>query len=224
MHAHLEIILPPVEDVEAAVKQVLQPFDEQGVDEDGDRNSHAFWDWYVIGGRWAGAKLEAVLDPKQKDAFFEELTKRTVTVSGLQCGKQTIEPATQIQAVDALWNEMFPDAPVKVCPFFSHFNDQYKDSKGFPDIMPLKDIPKKLEAERVIIAGPSWREDGTLEATYMVQHSMWNGVNFVRSDWDGSVVSAIEAHKDRLKQMKHEYAEKHTPQDDWLVVTVDYHS
>src|SRR5690242_19801207 len=118
MHAHLEIVMPPTDDVEAAVSEIMKQFDESGEDEDGVRNSNTFWDWYVIGGRWAGEKIDCVLDEKQKEAFFAELTRRKVTVSGVQCGKQKLEPASQSEMVDALWNEMFPDAPVKVCPYF----------------------------------------------------------------------------------------------------------
>jgi hypothetical protein len=42
MHSHLEIILPPVDDVENAVKQIMEPFDEAGEEEDGVRNRHSF--------------------------------------------------------------------------------------------------------------------------------------------------------------------------------------
>ncbi len=108
MHYHLEVILPPVGNIEDAANQILEPFNEQGEDEEGQRNQHAFWDWHVIGGRWAGAKLEAVLDPKKKDEFFAELTKRNITVSGLRAGKEKLEPESQIPMVDAPWNEFFP--------------------------------------------------------------------------------------------------------------------
>lgn len=224
MHHHLEIIMPPTASVEAAVAQIMSPFDESGSDEDGNPNRHTFWDWYVIGGRWSGAKLECSLDPEKKDAFFAELTNRKVTVSGVQAGKQKLVPESQIIMVDALWNEFFPDAPVKVCPFFDHFNDQYKNSDGFPDIMRLADVPKELTACHVIIAGPSWRDDGMLEARHMLQTEVWNGVTHVDAKWDGKVFAAIEEHRERLRNAKPEYAEKHLPNDDWLVVTVDYHS
>ncbi|QEH36554.1 hypothetical protein OJF2_51380 [Aquisphaera giovannonii] len=224
MHYHLEVILPPVPNVEEALKQILEPFNEQGEDEDGNRNSHAFWDWYVIGGRWAGAKLEATLDQEKLEAFNDELQKRKVTVSGVRAGKPKLQPDSQIPMVDALWNEYFPDSPLKVCPFFAHFNDQYQNSDGFPDIMPLKDVPKELTASHVIIAGPGWKDDGSLEAKYMLQASIWNGVTFVDAKWDGKVQTAIDEHKERLRNAKPEYAAKHVPQDDWLVVTVDYHS
>ena len=225
MHHHLEIIMPPVDNVEEAIKQILEPFDEGGKDEDGHPNPHGFWDWWVIGGRWAGHKLEAGFDQEKLEAFHQELTKREVTVSGLQAGKPSLEPASQIPMVDALWAEFFPDSPTKSCPLFSHYNDQYRSSAAYPDVMRLKDIPKGLTASHVIIAGPHWDSDrNSLEAKYMLQESIWNGVTFVESKWDGDVEEAISQHKEHLKNAKPEYAAKHIPQDDWLVVTVDYHS
>jgi hypothetical protein len=73
----------------------------------------------------------------------------------------------------------FPDSPVKVCPFFDHFNNQYKNTDGFPDIMRLKDLPKGLTASHVIIAGPHWNDESKLEAKRMIQESIWNGVNHI---------------------------------------------
>lgn len=216
--------MPPTENIEAAIGQILAPFSENGNDEDGEPNTHAFWDWYVIGGRWAGVKLECTLDPSKKDQFFAELARRKVTVSGLQAGKQKLQPETQIPMVDALWNEMFPDSPLKVCPFFDHFNNQYQNSDGFPDVMRLKDMPVELTASHVVIAVPHWDDDTKLKAEHMVQESLWNGVSFVKAAWNGNVMAAIEEYRAQLTNYKPEYAEKHNPQDDWLVVTVDYHS
>ena len=224
MHSHLEIILPPVQNLEEAVKQILEPFDENGEDENGQRNNHAFWDFYVIGGCWAGAKLEAMLDSKKLEEFRAELANRKVTVSGIQFGKHELSPVSQIPMVDALWNEFFPESPIKVCPLFKHFNDQYQNSEGFPDIMRLGDMPKSLTASHVIIAGPSWQDDGSLEAKHMLQTSIWNGVTHVDAKWDGTVQAALDEHKERLKNAQPDYAAKRIPQDDWLVVTVDYHS
>lgn len=224
MHYHLEVILPPVANLVEAVAQILEPFREEGEDEEGNQNFHAFWDWYVIGGRWAGAKLEATLNLEKKEAFYAELTKRGVTVSGVQAGKQKLQPESQIPMVDALWCEYFPESPLKVCPFFDHFNNQYQNSDGFPDVMRLKDVPRELTASHVIIAGPTWKDDESLEARYMLQDSIWNGVTHVDTKWDGKVQTVIDEHKERLKNAKPEYAAKHIPQDDWLVVTIDYHS
>lgn len=220
MHFHLEIIMPPTDNIEKAVQQILSPFDENQEDA-----RHAFWDFYVIGGRFAGRKLDFMIDPEKKKAFFQELTDRKITVSGITCGKQELQPASQIPMVAALWNEYFPDAPVRVCPFFRHFNDQYKNSAGFPDICTLEQMPAGLTASRVIIAGPHWDDEtGGFEAKRMLSDDIWNGVTHVDTAWDGKVQTVIDQHRDYLKHAKPEYAAKHVPQADWLVVTVDYHS
>jgi hypothetical protein len=216
MHYHLEIIMPPTDDVESAVAKVLGPFDENYEDEDGDRNKHAFWDFYRIGGRWAGEKIRAQYPEAALNAFYEEMKTKKVTVSGLQAGKQELSPATQIPMVDAIWRKHFPDGG-EVCPLFAHYADKYENSTGAPDICALKDIPVGLTASHVIIAS----ED---ETVFMIQESIWNGVTHVDSKWDGKVMTAVELFKMKLKHYSPEYAAKVTPKDDWLCVTVDYHS
>ena len=52
MHSHLELIIPSTTDIKGSVETVLAPFSED------TNNSHAFWDWYEIGGRWSGLKLK----------------------------------------------------------------------------------------------------------------------------------------------------------------------
>lgn len=84
MHEHCEIVLPLDVDMAASVAEIMGPFDENGEDQ-----PHAFWDFYVIGGRWAGQKLKASLDPKKLEAFYALLAKHKITVSGLQPCKPT---------------------------------------------------------------------------------------------------------------------------------------
>ena len=52
----------------------------------------------------------------------------------------------------------------------------------------------------------------------------WNGVSLIKSWWDHSIASAIKWRKEKLERAKPEYAAKHRVTDDWLAVTVDYHS
>lgn len=218
MHFHLEIVMPPSKNIQKSIKNVMRDFDENR------KNSyHPFWDFYVIGGRWAGEKISCALDKEKRKEFFEELNKRNITVMGLSCGKNELSPKEQIPRVDALWNEFFPDAPVNVCPFFKHFNDQYEDNLRFPDVCTLKEMPKNLEAERVIIASKGLNRQVT-KAQNMLQTDFWNGVSQVKSKWDGLVKSAIDWHNDEIKTYNPDYIKIATPQDDWLVITVDYHS
>lgn len=217
MHYHLEIIMPPTEDIEGAVAQILKQFNEQPkeTDEDTQYNlRYAFWDWYTIGGRWAGEKLLRSVDQKKLASFYKALEEMKVTVIGLVWGKEELSPASQIPAVDALWNEYFPDSPTKVCPIFKH----YEGSNG--DIMPLKDIPESLTAARVIVAGLDY--ENNLKAQFMVQDDIYNGCNFIESKWGGTVKQALELAAEAIKWRKQEWIDSHTPRPDWVVVTVDY--
>ena len=103
MHYICEIIMPPTDNVEEAVTKAMKEFDENYRDEDGDTSEYAFWDWWLIGGRYSGHKY-----PKdQLEAFYAELQKREVKVSGVICGKQSLLPEF-IPVVDKLWAEMVP--------------------------------------------------------------------------------------------------------------------
>lgn len=224
MHYHCEIILPPTDDIEASVAAVMAEFDENAEERD-----HAFWDWYVIGGRWAGNKLIASYDKDRISEFYAWLSAENVTVSGLVAGKQELNPPEQASKVDAKWNEMFPSAAQRHCPLFNHSNDQYGQDKSRStidgDVMRLGDVPTRLECERVIIAG--WCDDartGPVEAAFMLCESQWNGCNHMKVEWDGTMQSALEQYKEKLANYAERFCAANTPTDDWLVVTVDYHS
>lgn len=219
MHMHLEVLMPPTDNVEGALAKIMAPFNENGADEEGNTNTHGFWDWYRIGGRWGGKKIEAKIGKDRLDAFYRALAERKVTVSGLQFGKQTLRPASQIEAVDALWREMFPDSGLSVCPVFDHAPVVVDG-----DICKLSEVPEGLTAERVIIAGPSWNDKDTFSADYMISEDIWNGVMRVKTQWDGQFKTALDAFSKKIEGYKEDYREKHTPKDDWVVVTVDYHS
>lgn len=218
-HYHCEIVMPKVEDVNSAIQQIMEPFSENG-----DDVRNGFWDFFVIGGRFAGAKLQASCDPEKLSKFHEALKSSGITVSGLQCGKQELSPANQIPMVDKMWHEFFPELPDGPCPLFSHSNNQYDANSLLPnDICDLRVIPLSLKFDRIIFAGQKYESD-ELEATSMLATSIWNGVNHQDTNWDGSFSSAIELFKKHSECYRDEYRERITPREDWLVVTVDYHS
>lgn len=225
MHYTLEIIMPPTENVEEALKTILEPFSEHQED-----SKYSFWDWYVVGGRFAGQKLLASFDKTKIDLFYEWCKSDGVTVAGLQCGKQELQPSSQIPKVDAKWNELFPENEGKACPLFSHSNNQY-DSKDViqGDICSVKDIPKDFTAERFIIAAQGYNHEtkeynGELEAVFMLSADFYNGVNFVSSDWKGNVLQGLKMAKKKNKNCSELYRKATTPKEDWLSITVDYHT
>lgn len=219
MHYHLEIIMPPTENVKEAVSKILQPFSENGdpdaVDqEEREPSKHAFWDWWVIGGRYSGAHLTAKYEPSRLDEFYDQLAQNKVTVGSLVAGKQELVPATQIPFVDELWQHQFPeDGP---CPIFKHSNNQYEDN--YSDVCQMFDLPKHLNCSRVIITDKDFRP------TLMLEDSYWNGVTWVESKWDGSVSSALEMLQKKMKNGRPEWVAANAIESNWLLVTVDYHS
>ena len=225
MHCHLEVVMPPTDDIEGQVAQIMAPFDENAkADEDNANGRYGFWDWYIVGGRFAGSKVEARIGRENIARFSADLAARGVTVSGLQFGKPALEPSSQIAMVDTLWLKAFPDSGLEHCPLFKRANDQYDSEDTLPgDICTLGDLPQGLTAERVIVAGPKWDGSG-MAASFMISQDSWNGVTNVPAAWAGTVAAAIAEHTNRLSGAKDAYRAARIPEPDWLVVTVDYHS
>lgn len=223
MHYHCEVIMPKSKNIEKDLETIMEPFREENDSEDA---LPAFWDFYVVGGRWAGTKETCAYDAEKLEQFYIELKKREITVSGFRAGKETLQPSSQIPMVDKLWCEFFPTetGEIVACPLFSHSNNQY-DSSDFIscDVCLVEEIPENLACSRVIIAGPSY-DDKSIEAHFMLCDSLWNGVNHMDAKWDGNIHTALQLFSDYIKRYRKEYAEKITPQNDWLCITVDYHS
>ena len=233
MHYHLEIIMPPTDNIDEAIESIMAPF---GEDCNAERDNidccrQSFWDWYQIGGRYAGEKYMAQFDKDKIEEFYEWLKDEKVTVSGLVWGKQELSPASQIDKVDMKWNEMFPEKTFQSCPIFFHSN---RNSGPLDmDICKVSEIPKEATAYRVIVAAPGFMKigedtytySGPLEAFYMVEQSFYNGVSFHDSTWDKKILSAIEVSQKKISDRASEdYKNTHTIHDDWIAVTVDYHS
>lgn len=223
MHYHCEIVLPPQTDaIETAIESVMKPFDENL---DPEEANLQFWDWYEIGGRWAGSKLMAGYDKSKLDEFHEWMKAEGVTVSSIQCGKQELKPKSQIEKVDAKWNDMFPssDGVMVACPLFQH---SPKTMQG--DICPLGNA-KDVSCQRVIFTGPAYNHKtkehtGPLEAVFMMCDEMWNGVNWMDVEWEKTIADALRKFEKRLAHYRDEYRELITPTDEWITVTVDYHT
>lgn len=203
MHHRLEVLMPPTNDVATAMEKVLKQFSEND-----EENSVSFYDWYEIGGRWSGSHNLDGLDEALLDDFYKDLSDHNVTISSVQFGKQKLQPASQIPLVEQLWSVRFPGK----CPIFDNYT-------GGGDIIAWVEAKEKhIKCSRFIIT------DNDLEPEYMTQEDFWNGVSHVKTTWDGTVKSAFGEYTEKLSHYKQEYAKKITPTDEWLLVTVDYHS
>lgn len=217
MHYHLEVIIPADrKDISGDIEQILKPFNENE-----DENKHAFYDWYTIGGRFSGEKILQALDKKKLDKFYKDLNKEEVKVSSFRAGKETLAGKEHEIKVDELWLKHFPDSKTK-CPIFDNYNDKYKNSLSYPDVMKVGDIPEKLTAARVIVAVPKYDEDNLVAET-MLEDSYWNGVSWNDTKFDRKVSTAIKKHNDSFKNAEEKYKEKRIVTDKWITVTVDYH-
>ena len=218
MHYHCEIVIPQTEEMESAIESVMKPFDEND-----DESACQFWDWYVIGGRWSGHKWKASLDQGRLAAFREWMVEEKVTVSNVTCGKETLQPASQREKVDGKWNEMFPSERFQACPLFDHAPKSLGSDTGtLADSMDIK-------CERIIFAGPGFDSVtkewvGPLDATFMLCSNQWNGVNHMPVTWDGTFGDALAQFHATLGHYSESYRKAIEPQDNWLTVTVDYHT
>ena len=87
----------------------------------------------------------------------------------------------------------------------------------------VAEIPAELECATFIVVGPADKEG--LEICHMLRDSIWNGVTWQDTQFDGNVMRAIDDWADKLKRVYSEkYAETHAIRDDWLCITLDYHS
>ncbi len=204
MHHHCEVLVPPTEDMESAVGNVLAPFEY-------DVGSYAFFDYFELGGLRAGAKLSVLCGPGRLCEYLDSLNSRGVLCRA-ESGGHVLEVPAQITVADELWREWFPEL-CSSCPLFG------QSGRVAYDVMPLKDVPKSLMFEKFLVAFPEdW--PGGSGCEFLLQCSCWNGCNFERAAWDGSLGQALEllSANDRL------LPGERPPRDDWLLATVDCHS
>ena len=69
MHHHCEVIMPPSSDIGKDLEKIMSPFYENRDDCDGNE----FWDFYVMGGRFAGTKETCGYNQERLDEFYKKL-------------------------------------------------------------------------------------------------------------------------------------------------------
>ena len=77
---------------------------------------------------------------------------------------------------------------------------------------------------RLIVAGPRLNDENRLDVASMWVAEQWNGTTYEPTGWDRTIKHALRLHKARLVDLDETHREARTPRDDWLGVTVDYHS
>jgi len=227
MHYYAEVITPPLPDpidlkiLDMRLGEALAQHSENTSEEDAG-GYQSFYDWFTIGGRWAGNKEQAMYDPARLSQFYDLLNNQDpkLTVSSVQAGKQKLSTPEMEALVDRLWKEAFPDSTAEHCPIFAHSNDQYASESALGgDVMRYKDVPwANISCARFIVLNADWK------VHYMLEHEYWNGYTFQETSWDGSLKDGLEKLQERAKMWTDDWREQHMPKDDWLVVTVDYHS
>ena len=210
MHYHLEILMPPTDNVSAVVAKALAGFQYP--------KSHAFFDWYEVGGRWSGTKLLLRVGEERLSAFHNRLHDMGATVLSMRAGKPKLSPDGQEGAVNSLWQEMCPGNG-DVCPLFKN------EASFVLDVCRLDELPSGLKCDSFLYVSAELFGAGTgVEQRLLLHASMFNGVNSQDTTWDGSVEHAFELLCKRISHYRDEYRQAIEPRPDWLLVTVDYHS
>ena len=195
MHYHMEIILSKdlkEAELEAAIEAAMKPYCEH----DCEPGAVTFWDLYELGGRFSGKKARAFYgDVIEK--MYVWCKEEGITCSGVQMGKQSLSPPSQIPKVDAKWQELTGTGGA--CLLFEHAGARLPG-----DIGKVRDLHEDLTAATVLIGDK-----------FLVQDEVWNGNHFQKTSWDGSVSGAI-------KLAAEHYPAVRVEPEDWCV-TVDYH-
>ena len=218
MHYHLEVVVPFTEtfknNIRESLEKALAPFGPDG--------DICLWDYFKIGGRYSGSKLIASIPDHESrlNDFYEELKKRKITVSFIRAGKDSLEPKFQEKEVDALWQEMFPGFG-DVCPIFEHAGQILP-----MDVCSFSKVPPCLKSNSVLILTPSLEENQErfYKPSFLIQDQVWNGVNFIKTQWNTTFSHALKLYKEKNKSFPKEIQKWMTPDETWYCITVDYHS
>ena len=205
MHYHVELIMPPspLVQIQERVGELLSPLSQSVAHRAG--TLEYLYDWYQIGGRFAGAKMSLRLDPERLHKFRQELYGEAFTndTRDLLIGQKQFWGARDLPKVDALWRKWFPEEEVDACPLFDHY------PAGDQDICRVDRIPDNLTAHAVVVGN----ED---KVVFQLKTENWDSTRceFQDTGFDGSVLNA-------LRQCRACGVE---PSKNWLAVTLDCHT
>ncbi len=171
MHYYCLVLIPNDGDPEAHVRRLLEPYSEHI-----DDNEKSFWDWWVIGGRWAGHLDGYDPNADQKNWEWCEFCQRT----GI---RTDLGPAKPCNACTHPPNDKLPTGKRVKWP--TDRAAHHGDVQGCP--LELKDdqIPFTLV-----------REDGSVE---MKERLAGGEIGFQKTEgFDESARSAVREHTGRV--------------------------
>lgn len=228
MHSHLELIIPPVEDIPSFVDKLLDPFyldaawgwriSDEGLPPE---REDAFLDGFKIGGRFFQSKLLGNVDRHRLAHFIVQLDKLELPFTVKKFKNIDMDCLTNErdkEVADSLWKEFFPNSLIKKCPFFDYSHPYYteKDYSGFPPgvVLRLDQISDGMRAARVMIANPINVKSPISQKEYFIHTCSGEHPSALPESkyWDGTILSALK------------FCDYIIPQPDWLVITIDYHS
>lgn len=87
-------------------------------------------------------------------------------------------------------------------------------------IRKLSEVPMDTAMHTFLLARES-TSTFDLEPNFLIHREIWNGVCFNEAKWDGRFLTALEMSRDYFLDRQ---LSDCIPNEDWWVVTVDYHS
>ena len=195
-HHHVELIMPPTDlGIQEQVGNILYPL-SMWVPERAEAEDYLY-DWFTIGGRFAGTKLCLRLDPERLRQFWDELhgeAFNTDTDSSIFMGERWWG-TSDLPKIDALWRKWFPEDEVGAYPLSPYY------PAGDWDICRVDRLPDNLTAHAVVFQ--------IAVEVYDRTKGEW-----LRTDFDGSVRKALRRCR----------AGGVEPANDWLAITLDAHN
>ena len=104
-------------------------------------------------------------------------------------------------------------------PFYDYYEigGRWEDPKT-PNIIQFEELTGLEHCFRCMIT------DKHHDLQFMIEEELWNGVTFVKTEWDSYITTALDLMRQKFQNYNPEFQQSLTPQPDWLVVTIDYHS
>jgi len=200
-------------DLGKVISTAMAPYNEE-------RSERGFWDWYVIGGRYAGSVLRSRLGHERLKVFDDALASRKVMVKAVRCGKEELADAQTEEVVDAIWRYMFPDSGLATCPLFKHGSPSQYDKRGeLPyDVCTVADVPQSHSVHTIALVTVNHADTTYIDS--LLHSEIWNGATFQKTTWDGTFGAALSHFNERLAR----YREPESVNPNDVVVTLDYHS